>query len=153
MKFKSFVFQGLKTDDKSLTVEHIISTETRDRDGDVLRVDGCRVEGKPIVTLCGGRTPLKDEPIARPLLIETCIHKEVKAIKAKTKFELLKLVSNMTKAEFEDCVGLKENKIADCIEKDLDDKKLAAKIRKTASKKEITKLLIENIKKTHKRRE
>lgn len=86
MRYKSIIFQGLKNDDNELIVESILATEKRDREGDIMRVDGARVVGKPIVTLCGGRTPLKDEPIARPLLIETTMYKGTPAIMAKTRF-------------------------------------------------------------------
>jgi len=63
------------------------------------------------------------------------------------KLELFKQVSNMTKAEFEENINLKENKIANTVERRLGDKKLAHKLRKTTSRKEILKILAEEIKK------
>jgi len=72
-------------------------------------------------------------------------------IRAVNKLELLKVVSNMTKAQFEDYVGPKQNKIADWVEKKIRNKKLAHKLRRTISKKEIMRILIEDIKKEEKR--
>jgi len=65
---------------------------------------------------------------------------------ASDKEGLLKLVSDMTKAEFEDVVSSQENKIADWVEKALCDKKLASKLRKTSSRKEMISLISEDIK-------
>lgn len=68
-------------------------------------------------------------------------------LEATTKLELLKQVADMTKAEFEDNFSAKQNKIADYAEKKLKDKRLAHKLRKTVSKKEMIKILIEDVKK------
>jgi hypothetical protein len=57
--------------------------------------------------------------------------------------ELLKLVSDMTKADFEDQVSSQENKIAEWVEKGLGDKRLASKLRKAISRKEMIKILAE----------
>jgi len=73
--------------------------------------------------------------------------------KAANKAELLRLVSDMTRSEFEDNVNERENKVADWVEKELGDKKLAAKLRKTVSRKEIIRTLEEDIKKASKENE
>ena len=66
---------------------------------------------------------------------------------ASNKQELLTLVSDMTKAEFEENVNDRENRIADWVEKEMADKKLASKLRKAGSRKELVKLLEEDVKK------
>lgn len=68
-----------------------------------------------------------------------------------SKEDLLKKVTDMTKTEFEENVNLRENKIADWIEKNTGDKKLAHKIRRTLSRKEIIQILTEDIKKEGKK--
>ncbi len=73
-------------------------------------------------------------------------------IKVINKKELFKLTSDMTKAEFEENVSLKKNKIADWVETKLKDNKLASKLRKTVSKNEILRILAEDIKKEGKKR-
>ena len=73
-------------------------------------------------------------------------------IKATNKKELFKLMSDMTKAEFEENVSLKKNKVADWVETKLKDNKLASKLRKTVSKNEILRILAEDIKKEGKKR-
>jgi len=73
--------------------------------------------------------------------------------KAANKEELLRLVSDMTRSEFEDNINERENKVADWVEKKLGDKKLAAKLRKTVSRKEIIRMLEEDIKKASKENE
>ncbi|MBN2052140.1 ABC transporter permease [Candidatus Woesearchaeota archaeon] len=65
--------------------------------------------------------------------------------KASNKQELLKLVSDMTRSEFEDNVTQYENKIADWVEKELKEKKLASKLRKSANRKDTVKVLSEDI--------
>jgi len=67
--------------------------------------------------------------------------------KPTTRLALLKFVSNMTQAEFEENVNVKKNKIADVVEKKIGDTKLANKLRKTVSKKDIIKILVDDIKK------
>lgn len=66
---------------------------------------------------------------------------------ASNKEELLHLVSDISKAEFEEVVNSQENKIADWTEKALDDKKLASRLRKTGSRKEMIRILSEEVKK------
>jgi len=63
------------------------------------------------------------------------------------KLELLRLLSYLTKAEFEDIVNKQDNKIADWAENELKDIKLASKLRKHVSKEELMKILADEIKK------
>ncbi len=72
---------------------------------------------------------------------------------ASNKEELLQLVSDISKAEFEEVVNSQENKIADWAEKALDDKKLASKLRKTGSRKEMIRILSEEVKKDNDEKE
>jgi hypothetical protein len=67
--------------------------------------------------------------------------------KASDKEELFKLVSDMTKTDFEENVNEHENRIADWVEKGLKDKKLASKLKKTVSRKEILSILGSDLKK------
>ena len=71
MKLEHKVFAGeVKSfDDEQLILEHFISTETRDRGGDIMRADGMRIVGKPVVLQGHGHGPLGTEPIAKPLSI------------------------------------------------------------------------------------
>ena len=57
----------------------------------------------------------------------------------------------MTRAEFEENVSLRENKIADMVEKRFDDKKLASKLRKITSRNMILKILEEELKREKKK--
>ncbi|KYK25064.1 hypothetical protein AYK26_02615 [Euryarchaeota archaeon SM23-78] len=63
---------------------------------------------------------------------------------------LLKKVSDMTQAEFEENVNLRQNKVTEWA-KSMGKKKLASKIKRTLSKNEIMKLLVEEIKKEEKK--
>jgi ABC-type multidrug transport system permease subunit len=65
---------------------------------------------------------------------------------ASDKKELLNLVSDISKAEFEEAVNPSENRIADWAEKAMGDKKLASKLRKTSSRKEMIRILSEEAK-------
>ncbi len=67
--------------------------------------------------------------------------------KASSEKELFDLVSDMTRAEFEDNVNLHKNKLADWTELSLKQRKLASRLRKTISKKETLEILAENIRK------
>jgi hypothetical protein len=60
---------------------------------------------------------------------------------AASKEELFKLLSDMPKSEFEDNVTPYENKIADWVEHELKDKRLASKLRKTSSRKDMLRTL------------
>lgn len=73
-------------DEKDLTVVHFISTERRDRGGDVLLSDGMRVTGKPVVLLQHGWGVAGSEPIAKPVWIKKGEFKNRKGVQAKTQF-------------------------------------------------------------------
>lgn len=73
-------------DEKDLTVTHFISTERRDRGGDVLYADGMKIEGKPVVLFQHGFSAAGAEPIAKPLWIKKGEFKNHKGIQAKTQF-------------------------------------------------------------------
>jgi len=73
-------------DEKNLVVEHFISTEARDRGGDVMKADGMVIKGRPVVLLAHGYSGMGQEPIAKPLKIEAGTFKGKKGILAKTQF-------------------------------------------------------------------
>lgn len=72
-------------------------------------------------------------------------------ISAINKRELLQQVFDMTKAEFEENVNIRQNKIADWVETKLKNKRLASKLRKTFSRMEMLRILTEDIKKEEKK--
>jgi len=70
--------------------------------------------------------------------------------KAATKEELLKIIVDATKSEFEACVNSRDNKVADWLEI-IGERKLAARIRKAENeRKEITRILADNISRSRK---
>jgi len=73
-------------DEKTLTVEHFISTETRDRGGDIMKADGMLIRGRPVVLLAHGFSGMGQEPVAKPLKIEAGAFKGKKGILARTQF-------------------------------------------------------------------
>jgi len=83
---KSFEAEVKAADDANLVIEHFISTETKDREGDIMRVDGMKIVGKPVVLMAHGRGPMGSEPIAKPLSIGAETFKGRKGILAKTQF-------------------------------------------------------------------
>lgn len=88
MEFKSVFESEIKAvDTENLILEHFISTEKRDRGGDILYADGMRVDGKPVVLWAHGRDPkIGPEPIAKPLFIRPSSFKGTKGIEARTQF-------------------------------------------------------------------
>lgn len=72
--------------EKDLTIEHFISTETEDRYGDIVRAEGMKIRGKPVVLLGHGYGSMGTEPIAKPLWIKHGKHKNKKGILAKTQY-------------------------------------------------------------------
>lgn len=86
MKYKIFDSEVKDFDEKDLTVEHFISTERVDRGKEVMRADGMRIIGKPVVLLQHGRGAMGAEPIAKPLWIKKGEFKKKKGIIAKTKY-------------------------------------------------------------------
>jgi len=69
-----------------LTIVHFISTEKKDRGGDIMRASGMKIKGKPVVLLAHGFTQMGSEPIAKPVWIKQGEFKNNKGIMAKTKF-------------------------------------------------------------------
>jgi len=69
MKTEIKIFPSIvkQFDDSNLIVEHFISTEKPDRVGDIVRADGMRISGKPVVLFGHGYGPIGNEPIAKPL--------------------------------------------------------------------------------------
>jgi len=88
MKIEHKMFESeVKTfDDENLIVEHFISTEHKDRGGDIMRAKGMKIIGKPVVLLLHGRGPMSSEPIAKPLSITVDEFKGQPGILAKTQF-------------------------------------------------------------------
>lgn len=87
MEHKLFQSEVKEADDKDLSVTHMISTENVDRSGDIVRADGMKIDGLPVVLWAHGRdAAVGSEPIARPLWIKSAVHKGVKGIMAKTAF-------------------------------------------------------------------
>jgi hypothetical protein len=88
MKIEHKMFESeVKTfDDENLIVEHFISTEHKDRGGDIMRAKGMRIVGKPVVLLLHGRGPMGGEPVAKPLSIAIDEFKGQPGILAKTQF-------------------------------------------------------------------
>ncbi len=81
---KKFYEAKVKTyDERDLTLEHFISSERPDRLNDVVRVDGMRIEGKPVV-LVGH--DYKGEPWAKSLWIRPGKLNGYKGLIAKTQF-------------------------------------------------------------------
>jgi hypothetical protein len=74
-------------DDSDLTVTHFISTQSRDRGGDSLDPDGMVIEGRPVVLMSHGFSPLYgQEPIAKPVEIRVGTHRGTKGVICKTQF-------------------------------------------------------------------
>src|SRR4030042_296001 len=86
MEKKSFVSEVKAYNEADLTVEHMISTEKRDRGGDILRADGMKVNGRVVVLQSHGMGLMGNEPIAKPIWIRKGDFKGSKGIMAKTQF-------------------------------------------------------------------
>jgi uncharacterized coiled-coil protein SlyX len=86
IKYKTFEAQVKAFDDENLILEHFISTEHKDRDGDVMRAKGMKVVGKPVVLLLHGRGSMGSEPVGKPLSITVDEFKGEPGILAKTQF-------------------------------------------------------------------
>jgi len=83
---KVFQAEIKESNEKDLTVTHFISTEKKDRGGDIMRADGMRVRGRPVVLLSHGYSNMGQEPIAKPLSIKKGEFKGNKGIMATTQF-------------------------------------------------------------------
>lgn len=88
MEIKHAIFEAeVKAGDRSdLTIEHFISTEREDRGHDIMRADGMKIVGKPVVLFAHGRGPMGTEPIAKPVWLKKSEFKGKKGIMAKTQF-------------------------------------------------------------------
>ncbi len=86
MERKVFAGDVRAVDEKELIVEAAITTEHVDRVGDVVRADGVRIKGKPVVLFGHGRDTAGMEPVAKPLSIRKGEHNGEKALIAKTRF-------------------------------------------------------------------
>jgi hypothetical protein len=68
IEHKIFIGEVLSHDDKTLTLEHFISTEKQDDGGDIMRADGMKTRGRPVVLKQHGQDASQgNEPIAKPL--------------------------------------------------------------------------------------
>jgi hypothetical protein len=87
MEYK-FVHPEVKSvDPRQLILEHFISTEERDRGGDLLKSDGVKVQGRIVVLMAHGYSSMGVEPIARCLnLRQAETKKNIKGILARTQF-------------------------------------------------------------------
>jgi hypothetical protein len=86
MEHKIFHAEIKEFDDANLIVTHFISTERRDRGGDVMRAAGMKIGGKVVVLLAHGFSNLGQEPIAKPLKIWSETFKGSPGICARTQF-------------------------------------------------------------------
>jgi hypothetical protein len=72
---KIYGSEVLSHDDDALTLEHFISTEKQDVDGDIMRADGMQPRGKVVVLQQHGKDPRQgNEPIAKSLGIRPGMH-------------------------------------------------------------------------------
>ncbi len=86
IEYKVFQAEVKKFDDENLIVEHFISTEHKDRGGDIMRAKGMKIVGKPVVLLLHGRGSMGSEPIGKPLAITVDEFKGQPGVLAKTQF-------------------------------------------------------------------
>jgi len=88
IKRKVYQSEVKSFDDKELIIEHFITAEQKDRDGDIVRVDGVEFDGMPVVLKQHGKDPvLGFEPIAKPLELRKEINdKGIKGIIARTQY-------------------------------------------------------------------
>ena len=88
MKYKRITPEIKAFDDALLWIEHFISTEERDRGGDIMSADGMKMNGVPVVLWQHGLDPMYGHmPIAKPLEFKVGKNKKgVKGIVAKTQF-------------------------------------------------------------------
>ena len=85
-EWKVFQAEVKEFDDKEMTITHFISTEKKDRGGDIMRADGMKIRGRPVVLMAHGHSGMGSEPIAKPIKIWKDTFKGNKGIAAKTKF-------------------------------------------------------------------
>jgi hypothetical protein len=85
-EIKVFSAEIKEFNEADLTVVHFISTERKDRGGDIMHADGMKMTGRPVVLLIHGFTQMGSEPIAKPVYIRQGEFKKKKGIEAKTQF-------------------------------------------------------------------
>lgn len=86
MQHKTFSGQVKQFDDEKLIIENFISTERKDRGGDIMRVSGMVMNGKVVVLMEHGQGNLGREPIAKPLSIVPSSFNGIPGLLAKTQF-------------------------------------------------------------------
>jgi len=89
LKYTTFGSEVMAHDDDKLILDHFISTEDRDDGGDVMRVDGCVIRGRPVVLKQHGLDGcFGNEPIAKPLEIRIGVNPETesKGLIARTQY-------------------------------------------------------------------
>jgi hypothetical protein len=89
MEWKSFSTPNVKiqvADAEDLTITHSITVEVRDRVGDVLRVGGCEILGKPVFLWQHGLSNYGCEPVGKPLDIRPGYYQGNKALIVKSQF-------------------------------------------------------------------
>jgi len=87
IEYKIFEAEVKASNQDDLTVEHFISSESKDRGGDIMRADGMKIKGRVVVLFAHGRGPMGTEPIARPVWIKKGENaKGTRGILAKTQF-------------------------------------------------------------------
>ena len=86
IQYKVFESEVKAADDEALVIKHIISSETQDRGGDIMRVAGMRIVGKPVVLMLHGKGPMGSEPVGRPLSVGPDTWKGRPVIMAETQF-------------------------------------------------------------------
>ena len=87
IQHKTFEAEIKSSNEADLIVEHFISTEAKDRGGDIMRSSGMRVAGRPVVLFQHGRDDrIGKEPIAKNLSLKPGKFKDRKGIIAETQF-------------------------------------------------------------------
>jgi hypothetical protein len=86
IEHKTFDAEIKTADDSTLTIEHWISTEEKDRGGDIMVAAGMKIQGKPVVMFAHGRGPMGTEPVAKPMEIRADTYRGKTGVIAKTRF-------------------------------------------------------------------
>jgi len=86
IEHKIFTAEVKEFSDEGLWIEHFISTERLDRGSDIMRVDGMKILGRPVVLMAHGFSNMGQEPIAKPLKIWKSEFNGFKGVMARTQF-------------------------------------------------------------------
>ena len=86
IEHKAFDSEIKAADDSTLTIEHWISTDEKDRGGDRMVPEGMIIKGRPVVLLAHGRGNMSSEPVAKPLDIRVESFRGKKGLVARTQF-------------------------------------------------------------------